>query len=423
MNKITLATAILAMASTTVLCSCDKDNEPTEVGGGTVTPPGGDPSDDPTPVPDDIVFTDATGLKLTYSGEPMLGKTAAVAYSTASTAVITLSSTIDLSQIDLSDLPVQGIELPATMEGPGVIPGSATTELSVTFDATGAFSGESANEYCTYNYNGQLADGTLSLNIENLELTNQAICGTWSPDVFNQDPFSYTIETNPIHIVWDHEQPFDFMGTPLPIPVLLSMFIGMPAINNEYSIPEALTHYLQSVTFRPDAAIWARYLDDESGNAQSSPLNMLHYVLEDNGNMRLFINPNAIADAADAEDTPRSRAGQPAVDLNNIIGNLLSQLLPMLPGGVPMHYAIGADGKLSVYLGTEVLLPLLEQNVVPLLQDPAFVAQIADLLSQDPSLGFIGSLLPDMAASLVGVIHSTTKLELGVCLVPSSLDI
>lgn len=80
----------------------------------------------------------ASGLSLSYSGEPMLGKTVKFTpdASDVTKATLTMSSSFDLSEIP--DIPES---LKQTVAGPGVIPGSAEVVLpvSLTEGANGEF--------------------------------------------------------------------------------------------------------------------------------------------------------------------------------------------------------------------------------------------------------------------------------------------
>ena len=87
----------------------------------------------------------------------------------------------------------------------------------------------------------------------------------------------------------------------------------------------------------------------------------------------------------------------------------------MMSDGLPMHYNANGN-ELTVYLGTETLLPLLKTNVLPLLRDEAFVQMVVELLSADEEgMGaMIAPMLPSMLKSAADVIDGTTKLEIGL---------
>ena len=69
---------------------------------------------------------------------------------------------------------------------------------------------------------------------------------------------------------------------------------------------------------------------------------------------------------------------------------------------------------LSVYMDTDLLLPLLKTNVLPLLRDEELVKQLVDMVASDPDMGMFAPMLPPMIASMGDVIEGTTKIEVGL---------
>lgn len=361
----------------------------------------------------DRSFTDADGLTLTVNGTPMLGKTAKYV-SDGNNAVLTLNSTFDLSLIP-------GVES-GSIAGPGVIPGSPETVLKV--PAGSSFSGSSENAYCTWDYSGEVSETALKLDITNLELKDKSIAGKWTPQPYNaNDDWSSdeygTVYSEPIYAVWESSAKFDFLGTPMPMSDILRLLMSIPLINNmEVSVPDALCASLKDVTFGNDGNITATYADDETEEGTpvyaESPSNIAQYVLTNKSDMRLFINPAGVIDA-DAKGISRAGEGASLPDFNNLLGNVIAQLTPMMSEGLPMHYNANGN-ELTVYLGTETLLPLLKTNVLPLLRDEAFVQMVVKLLSADEEgMGaMIAPMLPAMLKSAADVIEGTTKLEIGL---------
>ena len=78
-----------------------------------------------------------------------------------------------------------------------------------------------------------------------------------------------------------------------------------------------------------------------------------------------------------------------------------------------MAYNIDGE-KLCLYLDTDILLPLLKQNVLPLLKNEEFVKSIIDMVAADPDMGYIAMFLPDMLTSIADVIDQTTRLQVGL---------
>ena len=135
---------------------------------------------------------------------------------------------------------------------------------------------------------------------------------------------------------------------------------------------------------------------------------MAQYVVTGDNSMRFFLNPQAVI-AASGEESRATRD----LDINNLLGNVMAQLVPMMADGVPMRYEFPTSTTPVIYLDTEVLLPLLK-HVSPLLRDEALVNQLVELVKQDESMGFIADSLPAMLASAADVIDNTTKIQIGL---------
>lgn len=371
-------------------------------------------SDDDPQINDNRTFNDANGLSLTVNGAPMLGKTATFVRE-GDNATLTLNSTFDLSAI-----PGVTGDLAKTIAGPGVIPGSPETVLTVPVTGSAdnsTFSGSGNNDYCTYDFSGQVTDKALKLDITNLILKDQTIAGKWTLQPYNvnedwsSDEYG-TVYTEPIYAVWESSANFDFLGSPMPISDLLRLLMAMPLLEDmTVRLPDALCGLLRDVTFGKDGNIIASYADlaDESDTPVylQSPANMAQYVLAGNGNMRFYLNPQAVISVSSREN-----AALP-VDINNLLGNVIAQLAPMMSNGVPMHYTMAND-ELTVYLGTETLLPLLKTNVVPLLRNEELVNMLVEMLKASEDMSFLADMVPGMISSAADVIEGTTKLEIGL---------
>ena len=88
-------------------------------------------------------------------------------------------------------------------------------------------------------------------------------------------------------------------------------------------------------------------------------------------------------------------------------------MYPMLVNGVPVAFEQTEDA-LSVYLNTELLLPLLKTLVVPLLSDEEVVAMLVELMKKDPDFGEMDGLAEPMLKAFPEIIESTTKVEIGL---------
>lgn len=356
----------------------------------------------------------SSGLILSYSGEPMLGKTVKFTpdASDAAKATLTLSSVFDLSEN--TDLPEA---LRQKVAGPGVIPGSpeVTLPVSLTESTNGefSFSGNASTEYVTYKYSGSVSESTLKLDITDATLLNDKIVGSWDTASYLTNDWGDEVYSTPVHIVWTSDKSLKVMeGFEMPMESLLQLVMVMPIVNDT-EIVRLLPQTFKQVSFLNDGNLTANIVSE--GKDITSPKNMAQYVVRNDESLLLFLDPTAIA-AFDAQvkKAPASR-GLADLDINNILGNVFAQLVPMLSQGLPLGYTLEGD-DLCIYLGDDVLLPLLKNNVVPLLKDTELVREISELLAQssDETMAAMAPLLPGIAASLVEVIEGTTKIELGV---------
>lgn len=361
-----------------------------------------------------------SGLSLSYSGEPMVGKTVKFVpdASDEAKATLTLSSVFDLSQVP--DIPEA---LKQSIAGPGVIPGSPEVVLPVTLSggANGeySFSGSASTDYITYRYAGTVSASALRLDITDAVLANQKLTGSWNTATYLTNEWGDEVLSTPAHIVWTSDKPLAVMeGFELPMETLLQLVLVMPIIN-EQNVVTILPEVFKKVDFLADGNLTADVVSE--GKAITSPMNMAQYVVKDDNQMLLFLDPAAIAafdaqvKAPVAKAKAATRGGIADLDINNILGNVLAQVAPMLSQGLPLGYTADND-KLSVFIGDDVLLPLLKTNVVPLLKDEELVQQISDLLAQssDETMASMAAMIPGIAASLVDVIEGTTKIEIGV---------
>ena len=138
-----------------------------------------------------------------------------------------------------------------------------------------------------------------------------------------------------------------------------------------------------------------------------SPVNLAQYVVENDNQIKVFLNPAAIIAAV-------NNAGR-AVDIQTVIQQAIQMLYPMLVNGCTCSFCFEqTEDALSVYLNTELLLPLLKTLVVPLLSDEEVVAMLVELMKKDPDFGDMAGLAEPMLKAFPEIIESTTKVEIGL---------
>lgn len=381
-------------------------------------------------------YTEADGLTMNLDGEAVTGQVVTFTPNADSKGSISIAGApLDISAImggmtpaayDAATQPVMAFPTSS------VIPGSATVTFPVNLvgDADNCtFAGTSATDYCTFAYDGNVTNETMTLNISDVKLKNISLVGTYKlPDVYvPSEWFEGEFELAPFNVVraiWNAEK-----GLPMspdyemPASSLLGVVFAMPVIDvgteADVTIPEALYNVLKTVTFCEDGNITAEYVDVENltGTAVKSPKGLARYVVVDDNTIRVFLDPAAIIRATMANESKSSRA----LDINSLIEGLMTNVVPMLANGVPVHYGqaytdvVGTvnenEAVRSFYLGTETLLPILKL-AVPVLQDEETVNSIVESIAKDDEAS--AQMLRGMLASLPDIINTTTTLEIGI---------
>jgi len=362
-------------------------------------------SDDDDPTNDEIVvcpvgqttYTDASGLVLTYSGQPVLGKQVVFApdANDGSKATLTISGVLDLSSLTGM---MAGRQDASAIGVPGVIPGQVTTTIPVDLTVSGdevSFEGTTDQDGCTIAYEGSASEGGLTLNLNVTMPANDLTGATWT----------ISGET-PIHFVWESDKQISIVPGMLDMPIgdIINLALSFPLLG-EQTVNGALTQVFHSVTFGTDGNITAEYKKNMTdAEWATSPLNVAQYTAN-SGSLRLFLNPSMII--ANIQNAGLSRS-----TTTDIVTNLMPVLLQYLATGIPMTY-VQEGTNLSVYLETETALQFVEA-LAPIFQDEAFVAQIMQMIASNPSLGQLSNMITPVLQQLPEVIAATTNMEVGV---------
>lgn len=341
------------------------------------------------PIPQ-TTFNSENGLQLTYNGAPLLGKkvTFTPDATEATKATLRLEGEFDLAGI------LKGQRSNMTSPtGPGVFPGSPVTTLSVDLSINGnqcTFSGVSETEYCTFSYAGKVTAGTMDLSFTDVTLKNTALAGTvWKPT-----PLANTEDggmDEPIHFVWKSgtKAAIEISGHPSEIEIndLLLLALRFPLFDDgsgdRVSVEQMLCSVLKDVTLGADGNIVATYMDAANGGTEwvTSPSNMAQYVVTGDNQLLLFLNPQAImANVDNVEKSVRT------VDVGAILQQAIAELYPMLINGVPLTYTKEGN-RMKVFLGTDLLLPLMKNIVAPLFEDEEFLNMVIEAMKSDPQFG------------------------------------
>lgn len=359
-----------------------------------------------------------TTFKLTYNGAPLLGKkvTFTPDATEATKATLRLEGEFDLSGI------LKGQRSNMTSPtGPGVFPGSPVTTLSVDLSINGnqcTFSGVSETEYCTFSYAGKVTAGTMDLSFTDVTLKNTALAGTvWKPT-----PLANTEDggmDEPIHFVWKSGTKAAieiFPGYPSEIEIndLLLLALRFPLFDDgsgdRVSVEQMLCSVLKDVTLGADGNIVATYMDAANGGTEwvTSPSNIAQYVVTGDNQLLLFLNPQAImANVDNVEKSVRT------VDVGAILQQAIAELYPMLINGVPLTYTKEGN-RMKVFLGTDLLLPLMKNIVAPLFEDEEFLNMVIEAMKSDPQFGGMAGMMVPTLKLLPEIIKNTTQLEIGL---------
>ncbi len=362
------------------------------------------------PVPQ-TTFTGENGLQLTYNGAPMPGKkvTFTPDATNAQKATLRLEGEFDLNGILGKAKSAAAREDVSMPTAPGVLPGSPVVTLPVDLTINGdkcSFAGTSETDYCTFSYKGEVSAGAMELALSEVKLKNAKLAGmTWKLKPYDKEDPN---ETYPIYLVWEAEKKvFDFLPIESVLKLALRVELIAAGADHKVSATEMLGTVLQDVTFMEDGNIVATYKDAANGGTEwtKSPVNLAQYVVENDNQIKVFLNPAAIIAAV-------NNAGR-AVDVQTVIQQTIQMLYPMLVNGVPVAFEQTEDA-LSVYLNTELLLPLLKTLVVPLLSDEEVVAMLVELMKKDPDFSEMADLAEPMLKAFPEIIESTTKVEIGL---------
>lgn len=362
------------------------------------------------PVPQ-TTFTGENGLQLTYNGAPMPGKkvTFTPDATNAQKATLRLEGEFDLNGILGKAKSAAAREDVSMPTAPGVLPGSPVVTLPVDLTINGdkcSFAGTSETDYCTFSYKGEVSAGAMELALSEVKLKNAKLAGmTWKLKPYDKEDPN---ETDPIYLVWEAEKKvFDFLPIESVLKLALRMELIAAGADHKVAATEMLGTVLQDVTFMEDGNIVATYKDAANGGTEwtKSPVNLAQYVVENDNQIKVFLNPAAIIAAV-------NNAGR-AVDVQTVIQQTIQMLYPMLVNGVPVAFEQTEDA-LSVYLNTELLLPLLKTLVVPLLSDEEVVAMLVELMKKDPDFSEMADLAEPMLKAFPEIIESTTKVEIGL---------
>lgn len=389
----------------------------------------------------DKTYDSSSDLTIYYDEEVMPSKSVTLSQD-GDQGTARLFSTFDLSQLT-------GFGLSGSIPGPGVLPGSPETILKLKMaqaDDYWNFSGSGETDYCTFSYAGFANNNRMELYLKDVTLKTGGITpSVWKPAPISKEDGKYT--SLPFYIDWQY---LPLEGVDIDLSPFLEALATLPIIpvynNTAYmSLSQALTQVIKSVAFRLDGNIIVSYINTAFGSAQlaQTPANRYQYVVAGPQLVKLFVDPTSLLGMI----LMQTSGGTPADEVT-IIGNgmypsgvestakpgflanlmtsetgrkiikaCLTEMGPMLSEGFP--FVVNAtDKSLDLYIDTQIAAALVQNIVLPMIEDSKTVEAIKEYLSSVPEFA---PLLPDLDKafqSLPEALARTTDFRLGLAFVP-----
>lgn len=370
-------------------------------------------------------YTGLNVLDLEYNDSGLAGKSVDVSPSSGRDVSMSFYSKVNLGTLNAAfkDLP--------ELDGPGVLPGTPKLDITVPVTHDGKdwdfdYTGET--DFVTYRLEGDFDNNRFEGEFENVRLKNQTFAGgAWKPVAAPANPLS---DSQPFHIVWETKLPIQLPGTQYGIQDVLRILVNTPFIpvyngTAEMSLTQVIANGLRTVGMAADGCMPVTYLQTANGASQftTAPRCTFMYVpLSDNA-IKLYANPTDILSLVLLNNTNRdpnipdnpfgkaSRAEEGT--LLQLLEGIVKNLSPMLAEGLPMACVRQGDG-MQLYLGSEVLVPLLKQVIVPVLSNPAMRGIVADLVQHNTQLAQYATAIMALYDALPRLLDQTTKIELGL---------
>lgn len=377
-----------------------------------------------------------TELAVTYDGSGMSGKRAVLKPGANATASITFDGAFDLST--LSDK-LKGMPAISTA---GVLPGSPQLALDVSLkagDGNWTFAGKGETDYATYSYTGTVTPDLMTFNLADVRLKNQTLAGgVWAPEKGDGNVLS---SDQVFHIVWELGKPIQIPGLDIGLQELLRALVNYPFIpvyhdTASMSLAQVLLNGLRTLAFTSDGNLVATYLQTANGASTftQAPLTMMQYVALSDSKLLLFVNPTDILSLVLLNNTNRDpnipenpwtapartqgdTSSVPTLDVATIIASL-NQAAKLVAAGIPMDCPHTAT-NMELYIGTETLLPLMQNVLLPVLNDPQVQQMILEYVKNNPTLAANADKIQLALSMIELVIEQTTKIEFGINLTAS----
>lgn len=369
-------------------------------------------------------YTGMNVLDLEYNDTQMAGKSVDLTVGSGSNVNLSFYSKVNLSKLNAAfkDLP--------ELNGPGVLPGTPKLDITVPVRKDGNdwdFSYKGETDFVTYRLEGDFNNTTFECEFEDVKLKNQTFAGgAWKPVAVSKNPLD---ANQPFHIVWETKTPIQLPGLQYGIQDLLRIMVNTPLIpvyngTAEMSLSQIIANGLKSVGMTADGCMPVSYLQTANGAATfaNAPRCTFMYVPLSDYAIRFFANPTDILTLVllnntnrdpNIPDNPFGKASRAENGtLIQLLQSLAQQVTPLLAEGLPVACVRQGD-NMSLYLSTEVLVPLLKQGIVPILSNPATRGIIQDLIEHNTNLAQYATAIMILYDALPTVLDQTSRLEFG----------
>ena len=259
------------------------------------------------------------------------------------------------------------------------------------------FKGTDEKNGRTINYDGEATSSFLKLNLT-VSLPANALAGTAFTTIEDGGLGS-------LYYKWDAAE-FPYFGGTWDINSAIGLIISFTQIDGK-TIPAMLAGILHKITFLPDGNIQAEYKDElTDAEWKTSDLNIATYTV-DGDKIYLYLNPSQIAASVNR-----------SIGVDDILGNLIPAVLPMLSNGIPLSYSVDSDGNVTAYLDTATLLPILKL-VAPMFEDEVFVNSLIQMLTEQAGdMGYLVGMLKPVLVAMPQIIETTEVVQFGLKLAP-----
>lgn len=181
---------------------------------------------------------------------------------------------------------------------------------------------------------------------------------------------------------------------------------------------------LRSLAFDKDGNLPVTYLQTANGASvfTLAPKCTFQYIPLSEASVKVFVNPTDILSLVllnntnrdpDIPENPFGIKQRAETPLQLLVANLVSMVLPMLSDGFPMA-AVRSGSTMSLFLPSEVLIPLIKQGIIPILTNTEVRTGIVEFIRSNPELADQELLIMGIYDALPLLLEQTGRIEFGL---------